>query len=82
MGVAVIGRFGSFPSCHRCRERALRSPRFRTQFNIAAHAGVALPDVQRVFASLGADVPTTPSECDAAIGLPEGSTVAALGGGI
>lgn len=81
MGAAVTDRFGSFPSCHRCRERALRSPRFRRQFSCAARARVSLVDVQRIFAGIGVhDVPTTGGECDAALRLPEGSTAAALGG--
>jgi hypothetical protein len=78
-GTAVKTALGTFASCHRCRERAQRSPRFRVQFACAVQAGVQLPKLQDIFASIGGfEVPTTPAEVDFALGLQEGSTEQAL----
>lgn len=85
-GTAVVGPFGTFPSCHRCRAKAQASPRFRREFQTTAQTarhvpGVTLPRVQALFAGLGVfELPQTGEDFDRAVGLPIGSTEAALGG--
>lgn len=66
--------------CHRCAGRAATSPKFKEQIELAALSGIALAELARIYARFGQDVPTTPEEADAALGLPPG-TVAALFGG-
>jgi hypothetical protein len=75
----VATALGTFASCHRCSELAQRSPRFRVEFACAAHAGLQVPHIQHIFASIGVfEVPTTLAESDAALGLTDGSTAAAI----
>lgn len=66
--------------CHYCAGRAAMSPKFKRQIEIAALSGITLAESARIYAQFGQDVPTTPEEADAALGLPPG-TVAALFGG-
>ena len=67
--------------CPYCSDRASRDARFRKQLEYAVAAGVSLREIQRICASIGVfDVPTTPGESDEAVGLPHGSTEAALWG--
>lgn len=87
-GMKLGSRFPLFLSngvivqtCMPCIERAHASPRFRRQVEIAAASGQSLPTIERLFAQIGVfDVPVTGEECDEAIGLPPGSTDAALRG--
>ena len=57
--------------CAECTARADNDPTFRRSVEIAAAAGQALPEVRRVFASLGVAVPTTLDEFDVALRLPK-----------
>lgn len=70
-------------ACHRCARRAKISPRFRRQVEIIAASRQSMPEVARVFASIGVfDIPTTLLEYDEALGLAPGSTAAAVAGGL
>ncbi len=82
-GLAMGLRVGRIvPVCVSCYRRAQSSPIFERQLTCAAMTGVTLPDVQRLFAKIGAHtVPTTAEGFDAALGRQPGSADAALGGG-
>lgn len=64
--------------CPQCAPRCIADPERPQLVGRAALSGQTLEDVERVFAKLGAPVPTTPAECDTTLGLPAGSTEAAM----
>lgn len=66
--------------CHYCAGRAAMTPKFKRQIELAALSGITLAESARVYGRFGQDVPTTPEEADAALGLPPGTVAAFFGG--